>query len=41
MRTIDASQGGVRVLDSRSTASLLSKLLWITTVGFVFPAFFG
>ena len=39
MRTIDVSQGGVRVLDSRSTASLLSKVLWITTVGFLFTAF--
>ncbi|MGI4827507.1 MAG: Bax inhibitor-1/YccA family protein [Janthinobacterium lividum] len=39
MRTIDASQGGVRVLDSRSTASLLSKVLWITTAGFLFTAF--
>ncbi len=38
MRTIDAYQGGVRVLDSRSTASLLSKVLWITTLGFVFTA---
>ena len=39
MRTIDVSQGGIRVLDSRSTASLLSKVLWITTVAFVFTAF--
>ncbi len=39
MRTIDAYGGGVRVLDSRSTASLLSKVLWITTIGFVFTAF--
>ncbi len=39
MRTIDVSQGGVRVLDSRSTASLLSKVLWITTAGFLFTAF--
>jgi FtsH-binding integral membrane protein len=38
MRTIDASQGAVRVLDSRSTASLLSKVLWITTAGFLFTA---
>ncbi len=38
MRTIDVSQGGVRVLDSRSTASLLSKVLWITTAGFLFTA---
>ncbi len=39
MRTIDVTQGGVRVLDSRSTAGLLSKVLWITTVGFLFTAF--
>ncbi len=39
MRTIDVAQGGVRVLDSRSTASLLSKVLWITTIGFLFTAF--
>ncbi len=39
MRTIDVSQGGVRVLDTRSTASLLSKVLWITTIGFLFTAF--
>lgn len=38
MRTIDVSQGGVRVLDSRSTASLLSKVLWITTAAFLFTA---
>ena len=38
MRTIDVARGGVRVLDSRSTASLLSKVLWITTVGFLFTA---
>lgn len=38
MRTIDVSQGGVRVLDTRSTASLLSKVLWITTAGFLFTA---
>ena len=38
MRTIDAYGGGVRVLDSRSTASLLSKVLWITTVAFLFTA---
>ncbi|HEX4154339.1 MAG TPA: Bax inhibitor-1 family protein [Acidobacteriaceae bacterium] len=37
MRTIDATQG-VRILDSRSTASLLSKVLWITTAGFLFTA---
>ncbi len=39
MRTIDVAQGGVRVLDSRSTASLLSKVLWITTAAFLFTAF--
>ena len=38
MRTIDASQG-IRILDTRSTASLLSKVLWITTAGFLFTAF--
>jgi len=38
MRTIDATQG-IRILDSRATASLLSKVLWITTVGFLFTAF--
>ncbi|MBB5063351.1 Bax inhibitor-1 family protein [Granulicella mallensis] len=38
MRTIDASQG-IRILDSRTTASLLSKVLWITTAGFLFTAF--
>jgi len=37
MRTIDATQG-IRILDSKATASLLSKVLWITTVGFVFTA---
>src|ERR1700743_2728487 len=37
MRTIDAS--GIRILDTRSTASLLSKVLWITTAGFLFTAF--
>ena len=37
MRTIDATQG-IRILDSRATASLLSKVLFITTVGFVFTA---
>ncbi len=37
MRTIDATQG-VRIIDSKATASLLSKVLWITTVGFVFTA---
>ncbi|HLI77692.1 MAG TPA: Bax inhibitor-1 family protein [Acidobacteriaceae bacterium] len=39
MRTIDVARGGVRVLDSRSTASLLSKVLWITTAAFLFTAF--
>src|SRR5579875_341601 len=39
MRTIDVAQGGIRVLDSRSTASLLSKVLWITTAAFLFTAF--
>jgi len=38
MQTINASQG-IRILDSRATASLLSKVLWITTVGFLFTAF--
>jgi len=38
MRTIDATQG-IQILDSRATASLLSKVLWITTVGFLFTAF--
>src|SRR5580658_9759781 len=37
MRTIDATQG-IRILDSRATASLLSKVLWITTIGFLFTA---
>lgn len=37
MRTIDATQG-VRVLQTRSTASLLSQVLWITTAGFVATA---
>jgi len=38
MQTINPSQG-IRILDSRTTASLLSKVLWITTVGFLFTAF--
>ena len=41
MRTIDArTQGlrGIQILDSKATASLLSKVLWITTLGFVFTA---
>lgn len=37
MRTIDATQD-IRLLDSKATASLLSKVLWITTLGFVFTA---
>jgi modulator of FtsH protease len=37
MRTIDAT-GGVRVLDTRSTASLLSQVLWITMAGFLATA---
>jgi FtsH-binding integral membrane protein len=37
MRTIDAASG-IRILDSKATASLLSKVLWITTLGFVFTA---
>lgn len=37
MRTIDASQN-IRILDTRDTASLLSKVLWITTAGFLFTA---
>ena len=37
MRTINATQG-IRVLDTRATASLLSKVLWITTAGFLFTA---
>jgi modulator of FtsH protease len=37
MRTIDASDG-IRITDTRSSATLLSKVLWITTVGFVFTA---
>lgn len=36
-RTIDATEG-MRVLDTRSTAGMLSKVLWITTVGFLFTA---
>lgn len=37
MKTIDASDG-IRITDTRSSATLLSKVLWITTVGFVFTA---
>jgi FtsH-binding integral membrane protein len=38
MQTINASQG-IRILDSKASTSLLSKVLWITTVGFIFTAF--
>ncbi len=38
MQTINASQG-IRILDSKASVSLLSKVLWITTVGFIFTAF--
>lgn len=38
MQTINAT-GGIRILDTHATASLLSKVLWITTVGFLFTAF--
>jgi len=38
MQTINAA-GGIRILDTHATASLLSKVLWITTVGFLFTAF--
>ncbi len=37
MRTIDAASG-IRILDSKASASLLSKVLWITTIGFLFTA---
>ncbi|MDE1160733.1 MAG: Bax inhibitor-1 family protein [Acidobacteriaceae bacterium] len=37
MRTIDVTRG-VRVVDTRSTASLLSQVLWITAAGFVTTA---
>lgn len=37
MRTINATQG-IRIVDTQTTASLLSKVLWITTVGFLFTA---
>lgn len=37
MQIIDARQG-IRVVDTTSPASLLAKVLWITTVGFVFTA---
>jgi modulator of FtsH protease len=38
MQTINATDS-IRILDSRTTASLLAKVLWITTVGFLFTAF--
>jgi FtsH-binding integral membrane protein len=38
MRTIDA-RDSIQILDTRSSATLLSKVLWITTVGFLFTAF--
>ena len=37
MQVINATQG-VRIVDTKTTASLLSKVLWITTVGFLFTA---
>lgn len=37
MRTIDATHG-IRITGTEETASLLSKVLWITTAGFVFTA---
>jgi modulator of FtsH protease len=37
MRTIDASDG-IRITDTRTSATLLSKVLWITTAGFIFTA---
>jgi len=37
MRTIDVTRG-VRVMDTRSTASLLSQVLWITMAGFLTTA---
>lgn len=37
MRTIDVTSG-IRILDSKASAGLLSKVLWITTLGFVFTA---
>ena len=36
-QTIDATQG-VQILDTQSTAGMLSKVLWITTAGFLFTA---
>ncbi|MES2392583.1 MAG: Bax inhibitor-1 family protein [Acidobacteriota bacterium] len=38
MQTINATDG-IRILDTHTTASLLAKVLWITTVGFLFTAF--
>jgi FtsH-binding integral membrane protein len=38
MQIINATDG-IRITDTRSTAGLLSKVLWITTVGFLFTAF--
>ncbi len=38
MQTINATQG-IRILDTKASATLLSKVLWITTVGFLFTAF--
>jgi modulator of FtsH protease len=38
MRTIDSSNP-ILITDTRSTASLLSKVLWITTLGFILTAF--
>ena len=37
MQTINAT-GGIRILDTRTTASLLAKVLWMTTAGFLFTA---
>jgi FtsH-binding integral membrane protein len=38
MQIINATDG-IGITDTRSTAGLLSKVLWITTVGFLFTAF--
>ena len=38
MQVINATDG-IRITDTRSTATLLSKVLWITTIGFLFTAF--
>jgi modulator of FtsH protease len=35
MQTINATDG-IRIIDTHDTAGLLAKVLWITTVGFVF-----